>query len=110
MHMGRRLWDYRYFYLRFLAILHSREVLATLLLERLLSKLVLEICISIGLNFWWQWRPYSIIKWAEVFWSLHVVKLVLTGLNFWWQWTYYSILFTNPNKGSLAILLLERRL
>ena len=88
MHMGRRLRNCGPFYLRFLAVLYSSEVLATLLLERrllerLLSKLVLAICISIGLNFWWQWRPYSIIGWVGVFWCLHVVKLVFIGLNFW---------------------------
>ena len=87
MHMGRRLRDYGPVYLRFLAVLYSSEVLATLLLERrlwerLLSKLILAICVSIGLDFWWQWRPLFIIKWAEVFWSLHVVKVYLAGLNF----------------------------
>ena len=54
LHMGRRLRDYGPFYLRFLAVLYSSEVLATLLLERrlwvrLLSKLILAICISVGL-------------------------------------------------------------
>ena len=53
MLMGRRLRNYGPFYLRFLAVLYSSEVLATLLLERrlwerLLSKLVLTICICIG--------------------------------------------------------------
>ena len=50
MLMGRRLRNYGPFYLRFLAVLYSSEVLATLLLERrlwerLLSKLVLAVCI-----------------------------------------------------------------
>ena len=48
LHMGRRLRKYGPLYLRFLAVLYSSEVLATLLLERrlwerLLSKLVLAI-------------------------------------------------------------------
>ena len=31
--------------------------------ELLLNELVLAVCISVGLNFGWQWTPYSIIKW-----------------------------------------------
>ena len=61
LHMGRRLRKYGPLYLRFLAVLYSSEVLATLLLERrlwvrLLNKLILAICISVGL--YWDGSYY----------------------------------------------------
>ena len=51
--MGRRLWDHKLFHLRFLAILYSSEVLATLLLcdrgllEGLLYKVVIVFVVII---------------------------------------------------------------
>ena len=42
----------------------------SLLLELLLSRLDLAVCISAG--FWRRWTLGSIMRWAEVFWSPYV--------------------------------------